>query len=529
MYQLMIADDEPLEKKTLKLMVERKFSYIQVVGEAVNGQEAVRKARELNPDIILLDIKMPGCNGVDAAKQIKEIDPQVKIVIITAYDYFDYAKESLRIGIDDFLLKPILQDNLSECLEKIVAKIEIFRQQQHYEAEMAKRLADLSSIIESELISAVLLRLDKATIQKYLQMLQLDVKSAYAVIFALAWEPVARSGVEFQRQLFFQTIYEKVRRHLQELKIPHVAASANEWLYILVLRDDNSEEYLQKSQSSRSMDFVMKMAETETGETFKVGIGQAYSAIGQWSDSFLEAKTALLNNSVALKKSIHFADLNVAITDNTYPFHIEKQLCDEVLRGNLQGSVTCVKQLVKWFVSQNHSLSETRQKLLELVIVVSRTVTAHRDFKTGFTTTGRYWDEVESIRSAAEIEPYLERVVKDCIRNIRKLKNRNLNFQVQKALEYIAGNYSKELTLEDVASAVSLSPTYLSRLFKVETGENFIDYLTRYRMELARKFLRQSELSIKEISYCIGYNDPNYFGKLFKKFYGFNPSECRND
>jgi two-component system response regulator YesN len=528
MYKLMIADDEPLEKKTLKLMIEHKLPYIQVVGEAANGKEAVQKAIELSPDIILLDIKMPGCNGVDAAKQIKEIYPHVKIVITTAYDYFDYAKESLRIGIDDFLLKPILQDNLCECLEKIVAKIEMFRQQRHQEAEMVKQLADLGSIIESELISSVLLRFDEATVRKYLQMLHLDAKSAYAAIFTLARGPEAQSGAEFQRTPFFKSVYERVRFHLKELEIPYVGSYVNEWLFILVFRDDDDDKNLQKAQALQNMDYVIKMVETETGEVLKVGIGEAYSTIGKWSESFFEAKMAV-DNLVADQKRIHFTDLNIPITDNIYPFQIEKHLSDEVLRGNLQGSMACVKELVKWFISQNHSLAVVRQKLMELVIVISRTGTVYQDFGTEFTQTGHFWDEIKLIQSAAEIEPYLECIVNDCIRNIKKFKNQNLNFQVQKALEYITGNYSKELTLEDVASAVSLSPTYFSRLFKMETGENFIDYLTRYRMELAKKFLQQSELSIKEISYRIGYNDPNYFGKLFKKFYGFNPSECRNN
>jgi two-component system response regulator YesN len=148
MYKLLIADDEPIERSTLALIISRSFDNIEVVGEASNGREAIAKTQELKPDIIVMDIKMPGINGVEAAKAIKALNCHIKVIIVTAYDYYDYVIESMKIGIDDFLLKPVLREDLETSLKNLIHKIEVEEAQKQIEENVARKLKELSTFLD---------------------------------------------------------------------------------------------------------------------------------------------------------------------------------------------------------------------------------------------------------------------------------------------------------------------------------------------------------------------------------------------
>lgn len=375
MYKLLLADDEPIERDTMKIMIAKNFPEIIVVGEAATGREAIIKARELGPDLIFMDIKMPGITGVEAAKTIKRENQAIKIVIVTAYDYFEYAKESLKAGIDDFLLKPALIEDIRETLEKLTWQIKCERKQK------------------------------------------------------------------------------------------------------------------------------------------------------EWPDSFVEAKIAL--GYTDSTENSHYGDINLAICYDEYPYHVEKHFCEEIVGGNLEKTLELQEKLIKWIISNRGSIKELQRRFFELITMITRAAAVFKNIDNSLLDTSRYFEELKEIRSVTEFEAYLDHLVRIFINQINSARQLNISSQIVKVTEFIATNYASEITLEEVARVVSLSPSYFSKIFKTETGENFIDYLTKYRMKIAENLLKDKNLSIKDICYQVGYNDPNYFSKLFKKHFGKNPTEYK--
>lgn len=529
MYRILIVDDEPIERETLAMIAERCCSDIKIAGEASNGREAIALARELKPDIIFMDIKMPGINGIEAAKTIKNSDQRVKIVLVTAYDYFEYAKESLKIGIDDFLLKPVLKDDFLECIDRMIKKISREIKQQKFDENVTQKLKELSSFIESELISSLLLRLEEQQIQEYFQLLNISFSYGYALIASIDDDGASALVADgLRRKVYGKRIYEKVILRFGELGIRHISSIINNCLYILVLSERPDSDYNQKIYSLHLTSMLEEYIRAETGIELNLGVGMMYDSVAKLFDSFLEAQVAL-NFDQDSNQGVHFSDINVKINYLEYPYHIEKLLCEKIVKGDTGESRAALEKLLNWVIANCASLSETRQKLFEIVVMITRSVAIFEHIEKGLLNTARYYDEIKSVESANEIVAYMNRIIQELIDSVNKVRKVNSNQQVSKAVEFINREYVRDITLEDVAKAVSLSPYYFSRLFKQETGENFVDYLTKHRMSVAKKLMKDNSLSVKDVCYSVGYNDPNYFSKLFKKCYGVNPSEFKDN
>jgi two-component system response regulator YesN len=152
------------------------------------------------------------------------------------------------------------------------------------------------------------------------------------------------------------------------------------------------------------------------------------------------------------------------------------------------------------------------------------------EYEPGGGTAGvDFLEEMLSIGDLSELRLWCRKRVENVINQINSYRDYKVGGLTRRAKEYIKTNYSKSITLEDVAREINVSPQYLSKLFKEETGENFIDYLTGIRIRIAKNLLESDELSVKEICYNIGYSDPNYFSRIFKKIVGSTPTEYKDE
>lgn len=527
MYKLLLVDDEPIERSTLALIISRCYENIEIVGEASNGREAILKAELLNPDIIIMDIKMPGINGIEAAQVIRAHNRSVKVIIVTAYDYFEYAKESIKIGIDDFLLKPVLKEDVQDSIDKILSKINNEKRQKQLDENIVQKLKELSTFIECELISSILLNLEEEQIKEYFNLLDIKFNLAYGIIVNLDESELPEYITEgIRRKVYNKRIYEKVALILNDIGIKYISAGINDWLYILVLMERQDSDYNQKMFSLHVLNILQEHVKKEFNVFLNIGVGMAYSSITKLFDSMLEAKIALGYNSNSTQ-GIHFGDINVKIHYGEYPYNDEKHLCDKIIKGDTNACLPILDKLLKWIMVNCESLIEIRQKLFEIAVMITRSATIFEHLDGTLLDTSKYFEEIKNIQSMNEIQPYMARIVKDLVEAMSKVRKLNTNEKISKSVEFITKNYDKDITLEDVAKAVSLSSFYFSKLFKQETGENFIDYLTRFRMTMAEALLKDKNSIVKNVSFRVGYNDPNYFSKLFKKYYGVSPSEYK--
>lgn len=527
MYKLLIADDEPIERSTLALIVSRSFDNVEVAGEASNGREAIAKAQELKPDIIIMDIKMPGINGVEAAKAIKASNSLIKIIIVTAYDYYDYVLGSMKIGIDDFLLKPVLKEDLEVSLRGVIQKIEAEENQRRLKESTDRKLKELTTFLGQELISAILVNPEQQQVQSYLDMLEISFSQACGIMVSIdeGQSPVPRTD-SARKKIFFRRVYGNVVKYLEKTGAKFVAAELNNCLYLLSLMEGTESEYNRKLYSLNLVGELKSSLKKDMDVIICTGIGNTVDSVEKLYNSFFEAKIAH-DHDTDSGQGIHFSDINIKIQYLRYPFEEEKKLCDKVSKGHLVAEDNSLDKLVTWVVTNCTSLSEMHEKLFEILVMITRSAAVFEHIDAKLLNTACYLDEIRGLQTAGDIYSYMRRVVGEISSGINSVRNLNMNEQISQAAEFIKLNYQKDICLDEVARAVSLSPYYLSKLFKTVTGENFIDYLTRYRLTVAADLLKEGALNVSEICFKVGYNDPNYFSKLFKKYFHINASDYK--
>lgn len=527
MYKLLIADDEPIERSTLALIVSRCFDNIEVVGEASNGREAVARAQELKPDIIVMDIKMPGINGVEAAKSIKASNRLIKIIIVTAYDYYDYVLESMKTGIDDFLLKPVLKEDLEASLRSVIGKLEAEETRKRLEENTARKLKELSTFLGQELISAILINPEPQQVQSYLDMLEIKFSQACGVLISIdeSQSPVPVTDIA-RRKVYSKRAYGHAVKCLEKMGTRFIAAELNNCLYLLLLMDGMESQYNRKLYSLQLIGEVKACLKKEMEVILHAGIGNTFEPVEKLYNSFFEAKVAHDHDSDTAQ-GLHFSDINIKIQYIRYPFDEEKKLCDKVSNGHFEEADISLDRLITWVVTNCPSPGEMHEKLFEILVMITRSAAVFEHIDAKLLNTSAYWDEIRGLQSARDIYAYMKRVVGEISSGINRVRNLNMNEQISQAAEFIKLNYQRDISLDDVARAVALSPYYLSKLFKTVTGENFIDHLTKYRLSIAAKLLRDGSFNVSEICFRVGYNDPNYFSKLFKKYYHMNPSDYK--
>jgi two-component system, response regulator YesN len=150
MYKLLIVDDEMLERQVLRLIVSTKLKEIEIVGEAENGRKAIQLAHQFAPDIIIMDIKMPGIDGIEAVKLIKDQQPHIKVIMLSAFDKFEYARQVMQQGVKEYLLKPARKDELVAAVERVLSELKMERQEKEEQESLRRKLQSAIVPIETE-------------------------------------------------------------------------------------------------------------------------------------------------------------------------------------------------------------------------------------------------------------------------------------------------------------------------------------------------------------------------------------------
>lgn len=350
MYKVLIADDENIERKAISIILKKNNNF-KLIGEANNGIDAVEKAKNLNPDVILMDIKMPGMDGIKATKEILKTNPSIKTIIITAYDEFQYAQQAIKIGAIDYLLKPVRPDDLMKSIYKAVL----------YKTQNS-------------------LPINSVNLKTYLEI------NKNVVLF----EKIKIGDKMALKIEINKLIDEHLRNKSDDIK---------EFVIILFIK---------------MIDFISN------------------------ENDFIEDKLIKLGDKFSI------------------------EIC-----------------------------------------------------------------KLEDIAQIKEvIFDYIDMIFNIMINDNIKADKPSL---IKEALKYIDENYNRNITLEDVANYIHLNPQYLSRYFKKTMNMNFIDYISKLRINSSKKLLSKTDLSINSIALKVGYMDSSYFCKVFKKIEGISPHKFRKN
>lgn len=527
MYRILIADDEGIMVESLKTIITSSFGDECEIACAKTGRAVVEQAESFRPDIALVDIQMPGLNGIQAIKEVRKFNQNTIFIIISAYDKFHYAQEAINLGVLEYLMKPVNKKKILEVCTKAMQLVDETRKKRSDDLKIREKLEIVVPVIESGYIYNLLLLDEFHTYQSNYQVL-LNITQEYAFMVVVEFGDSVENGVLTNavgasvKANKFYTEFREIAKSFLDCLVGPVMGNR---IILLVPYQTGSVEYEERVEILTRMRNMLHRLENRIDCKFRGGIGRVKS----WEnvkDSYTEALRALREGDSHV---VHINDIPIVKDyDGEYPLELENRFLQRAMEPDYAGAMDTANRFFEWMLEHYQEYREDIEiKVLELVMRIEHTAFFKGGVKYGFRYRENYWKEIHGCRDYEELRNwFLEKTAHVC-QGMATTKEKESESVVAKARNYIDENYNKDISLDEVSRMVDISPYYFSKLFKQEQGEGFVEYLTRIRMTNARQLLKNQKYSIKEICSMCGYSDPNYFSRIFKRYEGVTPSEFR--
>jgi len=526
MLKIFIADDEQIVIDSIKFIIEKNNVKADVIGFAKSGREAVEKIIDLKPDIVFMDIRMPGINGIEAIKQIKDQYKDILFVIISAYEYFNYAKDAIELGVIDYLLKPL---NKSKIIEVITSASDIISEKKvriAKELELREKLNKILPYIEGQfLYSQLFNESDLNELSFYEDIFHMKLNYGYIILGNIISDEKLNNENNLLISIEKQKFFDYFKEVFKDLTKCIVSAPLINSIFAYIPVEDNINSYEIKNISIDLAKKFLDYIGEELKIQYKLGIGRPYY-IENFINSFREAEiaTKITNKDIIM----HFDDAAIVLetSRDLYPAGKENIFLDKIISGNLEQAIIIFNDIYEWMIlNYGKDIDKLKSRILEIITNIKRAIPYYSE-KIYYLESEYYLDLLKTT-DVEEIKLKFISNLRGLFENINIIKGKEINNITGKVIKYITENYNKNITMVDAAKEINMSYHYFSKFFKEQTGENFVDFITNFRILKAKEMLKDESQTIKEIAYNIGYSDPNYFSKLFKKSTGLSPTEYR--
>ncbi|MCR5120392.1 MAG: helix-turn-helix domain-containing protein [Lachnospiraceae bacterium] len=527
MYRIMLADDEGIVIDSMKFIIEKEFGEECEIEYAKTGRSVIELAERFRPDIAVMDIQMPGINGIEAMKEIKAFSANTVFIVMSAYDKFDYAQEAIKLGVLEYINKPMEKTRFVQVLRKAMELIDGNRKKRSDDLLVKEKLESVEPIIESGFIYNILLRESfDEDIENYKTILGVDTDYGYmmAVVCGDSQEGAHMTNA-VGSSIKISGHYMELRAGIKEFFDCKVGSVMANKIAVLVPFEKEEMDYNTRIELIDRGRELVRYLRRHFNISFRLGLG-GVKPLKNLDSSYQEALNALIASTGQVA---HVDDLPIGCDyEKDYPVDIEKKLFESVRRGEQNEAALYADNFIKWMEDyEGGNMMSIRLKLLEFVLWAERLVYENGGMTYRFGSRDSYLPDVMAMNDIAELKEWFLEKIKTSCQNIGSKRQERSTDIIKTARDYIRDNFSKEISLDDVSREVNISPYYFSKLFKEATGENFIEYLTNIRIEKAKELLTDSDKSMKEICMECGYQDPNYFSRTFKKNTGLTPTEYK--
>jgi two-component system, response regulator YesN len=531
MIKVLLVDDEPIITKGLRKLISWESLDCEIVGEACDGEEAYEFILKNRPDLVITDLLMPFMDGIELVKKLHEEKINTEIIILSGHGEFEYAREALKFGVFEYLLKPVTREQLIDTVQKALKKINSNLMHTEKIERIKAQLRESMPIFKDKFIFDIIRGeiQDGDSIRKKAELFEIKYSGVGYMVFAIDIENIYDNKmVESEKdELLLKFAVENIADEIVKKYASGFVVVSGDLLYVLTIAEEMS---LTSSEIFKIAEEIKECLYEFLRVYVSIGIGRQYPDILLVKKSFEEANKALKSKFIIGKGSIIHINNIVSREEEKglYPENEEKKVLDSLLYTLDLSSQNMAEHLIQSFV--NSSNGDTRliySFCLEFLIQLGRcmrTLSGDSD-KTLDLETGE--TQIKSCKTIHELRDWLTSTLEKCITRISAMRKAKEYDAIHEAKNYIDANYAEDLTLNKVASKVYMSPTYFSAQFKNKTGENFCDYLSKLRMQNAAKLLMDNQTKTYEISEAVGYKNPRYFSDAFKRYYGLTPSEYR--
>lgn len=530
MLKVIIADDEIWVCKLIEKLVKWEEVEMELVGTATDGIEAYKLIEDKNPDIVITDIRMPGMDGVSLVSKAREMNYKCSFIIISGYKDFEYAQKALKLGVEDYILKPIDEEELINTLVRIGKSIISSRMQLAEKDVLEKQLVSSMDKLREQFMQKVLITHDVSIIDKEKVNLEYNFRFADGIFIVVILQMdgnlnnmISSKILSFINEYFKTKCYDTYT-FCQESR---VICILNFPLENANMINDTSKEMFYK---------IRETIQLFPNLSLTAGIGTREREINGLKKSFEAAVHAVRCRIISgTDRIIDFCSLkheNQVDINNILKVEKEKQFVCMIEVFDVDGVKEWIRQAFQPY-THHTGCSFDPSPIFHLTYKIVETFYSvvgswNSPVEGDCISKKKILEDIDKCKSVTEIAIYLSKVlaeVLECYRSNYEYKH--VKKPVEMIKKYISKHYSEAINLDDVANMVYLNSNYLSDMFKKETGMNFKDYIINYRIEVAKDLLKDIKYKTYEVAEMVGYKDPKYFCKLFKKVIGINPKQYK--
>ena len=520
MYKILIVEDEELELISLKKIIAGHFDCFDLIQAADNGETALECIQESAPDIVLMDIHLGSYNGLNLSEIILEENPDTRIIVITAFDQFDYAQQAVKLGIADYLLKPVTTKNLIAAVQQQIESIEEDRKKTLSDTRLTINFENIKEIFSLTFTGSIINNIVNGNTAEILSALNIPQKNMCVMALSCAANHIELTKKE---DIVLKKIIIDIIK--KEISGPTIFFDIinSENITLCLFYPDGSAGNIKVARDIRHAII------SNLHLVIKIGISATAGSVAELGNAYKQAALALKIGSDTINQ---YSDYLKTFHAGAEKAEIGAWLFDfvsSIIKGGTADIEKLLSSLQSAFeVGQDFSAAKTFCIMLWINII--KELESKINFK-NFNYEKEITRPVIDMLGAncmGDLLLILKRNILNLTENTRSVLQSNSNYITNRAQKFIDDHFADPLTLNTIAEKLNISPYYLSHIFKDELGVNVIEYLNRTRIEQSKKLLIENRLPVKDIAFQTGFSDANYFCRVFKKITGTTPSVFKN-
>ena len=508
MIKMLVVDDEFFIRRGIIDSIPWADYQIEICGEATNGEDALAKLYTLKPDIILTDIRMSPMNGLEFIDTVRKTHSHIKIIILSGYDEFEYARKAISLGVSEYLLKPVGAEELIRIVTE--ARDSILRERSSMKKAISMRLSALSAWSTPKN--------------------QISLESSWFCVFMFCVEnPNDFISSASEKDSQTDSLSRITEDYFTKYALNHIVKKLQDNVYTVMLNYPDS--FFDTRQAANAFQEYLS---AKYHIMITIGLGQSYYGYSQLNTSYNEAFSALSYKYGLVRYSIiSVSDIpKTMLRDYMHNmefrhFSKESQFMLSYLKDSGEKLNLYITSLFERMAKQSLSLEGAKTLILKLIILASYTIDIAHYSRMDCKKTIAFYKEIMAADSMSTLQEVTDASLTMLLRLYDSICNLEYQNMVRTVISYMQHHYASNISLNSLAEIVHVTPNYLSRVFKETTGENFKEWLTKFRLEKSKQFLADPSLKIYEVAKMAGFYDYKYFSQVFRKYNGLSASDYR--
>lgn len=534
MIKVLIADDEKKICQLIEALVDWAELGMEIVGFAHDGEQALKYIESYKPDLIITDIRMPGKDGLEIIELGKKLSPELEFIIISGYKHFEYAQSAIKLGVNDYLLKPIKKSELLGTLSKLEQKFRFKTDQLNVDEKLKLSLKTNIEKIRNAFFSDYILKdeilsYEKPSIEYF--------NSKYHLMLEEGLFQILIINVDSQQDTFYKEGMSVFGSKIEEIISKNILDScfdfktyidARRAICLLNYAEEDRESIRKKVRDILTQ--ILMQSNIFDDLEITIAIGEPY-CVEDIKKSFRDAEEKSMQRIIKGRGKII----------ELYNKEEDTSVSDSLLLEFSKNMAGAIEILDEKLIFENVNAFQRKLKTennitgFDLFNAVTESVNIFlmllRNYQFNTEKTKyiqeKFIKEFQNCFSYEQLFSNMDMLVKSVLTEVMTEKKQLEIKPIRAAKQYIQTNYMKHISLEEVSSIVGFSPAYFSSMFKKESGQNFMEYISEVRINKAKEFLKTTNWSIVVICESVGYSDLKHFTQIFKKYTGLKPNEFR--